>query len=295
MNIIETVSDRNIFANFFGPSYGNWLAFLAALFALPMTDAQLQIYQQHTGRTAPPTAPAREAWLVVGRRGGKSFILAVIAVFLACFKDWRPFLGPGEVGTVMVVAADRRQARVIYRYCLGLLKAVPMLAQQVENVTQESISLKNNVVVEIHTASFRSTRGYTIVAALMDEIAYWPVDETSAQPDAEVLNAIRPGMATIPQSMLLAASSPYSRRGTLYDAHRKHYAQDGDPVLVWQASTRVDPDAPPPPAAQHPEPPRCNGDWWKSMPRSQPTFSADVRLRGLYQSLDFASKSGFFR
>ena len=57
----------------------------------------------------------------------------------------------------------------------------------------------------------------------------------------------------------------------------------------------VDRDAPPPLAAQQREPVRCNGDWWKSMPRSQPTFSADERLRDLYQLLDVAFKSGFFR
>jgi hypothetical protein len=39
--------------------------------------------------------------------------------------------------------------------------------------------------------------------------------------------------------MLLCASSPYARRGALWDAHRKHYAKDNDPVLVWQADTRT--------------------------------------------------------
>jgi molybdopterin-guanine dinucleotide biosynthesis protein A len=53
---------------------------------------------------------------------------ATIAVFLAAFKDWRRYLAPGEVGVIMIIAADRRQARVIMRYCVGLLKAVPMLA-----------------------------------------------------------------------------------------------------------------------------------------------------------------------
>jgi hypothetical protein len=28
------------------------------------------------------------------------------------------------------------------------------------------------------------------------------------------------------------------------------------------------------------EPPRCNRDWWKSMPRPQPTFSANAYRRG---------------
>jgi len=42
---------------------------------------------------------------------------------LACFIDWRPFLAPGERATIMVIAADRKQARVIMRYVLGLLEA----------------------------------------------------------------------------------------------------------------------------------------------------------------------------
>ncbi len=113
-----------------------------------------------------------------------------------------------------------------------------MLRPTIEEETVESITLRNNVVIEIHTASFRSTRGYTIIAALLDEIAFWPTDESSSEPDVEVLNAVRPGMSTIPGAMLLCASSPYARKGALFDAHRRHYGKDGDPVLIWQAATR---------------------------------------------------------
>src|SRR5262249_39534070 len=151
---------------------------------------------------------------------------------------WRRYLGPGEFGTVMVVAADRKQARVIMRYCVGLLNAVPMLKKQVESATRESLVLKNRIVIEVHAASFRSTRGYSIVAALLDEIAYWPTDEASAEPDVEIVNAIRPAMATIPGSMLLAASSPHAKRGCLWNAYRTHFGRDDSPVLVWQAETR---------------------------------------------------------
>ena len=42
----------------------------------------------------------------------------------------------------------------------------------------------------------------------------------------EILAAIRPGMNTIPGAMLLCASSPYARRGALWDAHRKHFGKD---------------------------------------------------------------------
>jgi hypothetical protein len=239
VNIIDAIDDPQVFAKHFrGSTWDAWRAFLAALFALPMTAEQLALFQKQTGRTKPLSEPPREAWLVCGRRAGKSFVLATIAIFLAALRDWRPFLGPGEIGTVMIIAADRRQARVIMRYCLGLLSAVPMLNQLIEARTAERITLRNRVVVEVHTASFRSTRGYSCVACLCDEIAFWPVDESSAAPDIEVLSAIRPTMSTIPGAMLLCASSPYARRGALWDAHRRHYGKDGDPILVWQAATR---------------------------------------------------------
>jgi hypothetical protein len=239
VNILQALDDPKVFAPFFrGNTWQSWRVFLAALFALPMTPEQLELYRQHTGRTLPPTTPHYEAWLVVGRRGGKSFALSVIASFLAAFHDWRPYLGPGERGTVMIIARDRRQARVIKRFITGLLHETPMLKRTIEAETQDAIQLKNRVSIEIHTASFRSTRGYTVVAALLDELAFWETDDGSAEPDSEVINAIRPAMATIPNAMLLCASSPYARKGALWDAYRKHFGRDDDSVLVWQAETR---------------------------------------------------------
>jgi hypothetical protein len=239
MNILRALDDEKVFAPFFrGESWAAWRVFLAALFALPLSPEQLELYQRHTGRSSPPAQPSHEAWLVCGRRSGKSFVLAAIAVFLAAFRDWRPHLGPGERGTIMVIAADRRQARVILRYVTGLLRSVPMLAQLIESETQERVDLRNRVTIEVHTASFRSTRGYALIAGLLDELAFWPGDD-SAEPDYEVLSALRPGMATIPGAMLLCASSPYARKGALFDAHRKHFAKNGDSVLVWHAPTRA--------------------------------------------------------
>jgi hypothetical protein len=239
-NIIRAINDPSIFGRYFrSDTWTAWRVFLAALFGLPLGHEQLAVFKQWTGRTVAPKAPLQEAWLVVGRRGGKSFILAVVATFLACFKDWKPYLGPGEIGTIMILAKDRAQARSIKRFISGLLRETPMLSRLLAEETAESIRLTNRIVIEIHTASYRSTRGYTVVAALLDEIAIWDVDETSAEPDVEIVNAIKPGMATVPGSMLLCASSPHARRGALWEAHRKHFGQDGDPVLVWQAPTRA--------------------------------------------------------
>jgi hypothetical protein len=241
INIVEAMESDAIWRRWFKhpATWRPWRAFLKALFALPMTDAELDLFKTCTGRTAPPAAGALETWLIVGRRGGKSFVLALIACFLACFRDWAPHLSPGERGLVMVIATDRRQARVIFRYCRALLIEVPVLAPLVERADDDKIELANGINIEIVTASFRAVRGHTIVAALLDELAFWRTDETAANPDAEILEALRPAMATVPGAMLLGASSPYARRGVLYDAHRAHYGREDADALVWQAPTRT--------------------------------------------------------
>jgi hypothetical protein len=240
MNILKALDDPKVFApSFRDPeTWKSWRAYLAALFALEMTEEQSAIYRECTGREDPPADPVKESWLVVGRRGGKSFILAIIAIYLAVFRDWRPYLGPGEIGTVMVIAQDRKQARGIMNFIKGILKGTRMLAATVKAERVESIDLANSIRIEVHNCSFRSTRGYTVVAALLDEMAIWR-GEDAANPDVEVLASIRPAMATIPGAMLLCASSPISRKGCLWEAYRKHFAKNDDPVLVWHAPTRV--------------------------------------------------------
>jgi hypothetical protein len=239
VTILDAVRDKLLFAPWFRKpeTWASWFAFLAALFALPLTPEQLAVFQQCTGRTDPPTMPLSEAWLVCGRRAGKSFILALVAVFLATFTSYRQYLAPGERGTIVIIAADRRQARTIFRYVKGLLLGVPMLARMIERETADAFDLTNSVSIEIQAASFRSTRGYTLIAALCDEIAYWRSEESS-NPDREILAALRPAMATIPEAMLLCASSPYARRGALWDAYRRHFGKDS-PVMVWKAPTRT--------------------------------------------------------
>jgi len=237
VNILAAMRDPSLFAEHFaGGTWGNWWAFLAALFALPLDADALALYQRHTGRTAPPTTPFREAALICGRRAGKSRVLALVATYLACFRSYAEHLAPGEVATVAVIAADRRQSRVIMRFIVGSLESIPLLRQMIEEVTAERITLTNRVVIEVGTESFRVTRGYSYAAVLADEIAFWRQDN-SANPDEEIIAALRPGLASIPGSLLLMASSPYSKRGVLYSAYRKHYGRDDGRVLVWKASS----------------------------------------------------------
>jgi hypothetical protein len=240
VSILAATENEALFAPWFKnrDTWISWFSFLAALFALPMTPPQLKIFQDCTGRTAPSSEPLSAATLVCGRRSGKSFILALISVFLACFRDYRQYLQPGERCTVMIISVDRRQSRVIFRYIKGLLHGVPALAQMITRETSESFDLDNGVTIEVATMSHRSTRGYATCAILADEMAFWRSDE-SASPDFEIVAALRPSMATIPGAMLLVASSPYAQRGYLWEDYRRYYGHDEAPVLVWKAATQV--------------------------------------------------------
>lgn len=242
LSLLDAIADDELFAPWFAKDPAGWTAwfsFLKALFGLPMSGEQARIFRECTGRTELQTAVAREAFLICGRRSGKSFILALVSTFLACFHNYKQYLAPGERAVVLILAADRKQSRVILRFVSALLKNIPALAKLIEREWAEGFDLRNSVSIEIATSSFRSTRGYTLAAICADELAWWSSDENSANPDTEVLKAVRPAMATIPTSMLLVASSPYARRGALWDAHRLHYGKNNDATLIWQAATRV--------------------------------------------------------
>jgi hypothetical protein len=92
------------------------------------------------------------------------------------------------------------------------------------------------VNLKVHTTSFRSTRGYSYAAVILDELAFFR-DDLSANPDVELVRAVRPGLANL-GGRLLGLSSPHSRRGHLYAMHREHFGRASD-VLVIQAGGPV--------------------------------------------------------
>jgi hypothetical protein len=239
VTLLDGLDDEAIFGHHFGPEWDQWRTFCRAVFGLSLSPADLALYRSCTNREKPPTTQAREAWCIAGRRAGKSRLASVIAVYLAAFRDYTDVLSVGEVGTLPVVAADRRQARTCMQYISGLLDETPMLAALVVGRTADSVELSTGVRIEIHTASWRALRGYTVVGCVLDEVCFWRSEDRS-NPDHEIVNAVRPAMVTVPHSLLVAISSPYSRRGVAWDVFKRHHGSQGDPgILTWQAASRV--------------------------------------------------------
>ena len=212
------------------PTYSAWLALIGGALGCRLDGPQTDTYTQLTGRR-PTQIAVRELWLAVGRRGGKSRVSAAVVVYLALFKVWR--LAAGEVGTVMVLANDRAQARVAFRYVKGLLEAHPVLAREVVNVTADTITLANGIEIVIGTADNAAVRGRTIVACICDEFAFWPYEQAT-----EVLRALRPGMATQPDAMLIVISTVYAAAGPFYEARKRYFGLDDSRVLYAVATSQ---------------------------------------------------------
>lgn len=235
VTIRDAMTDAQLFGDTFGgDSFAAWRTLLAGFYGLPLEDTEADTFRTLTGRAETPTEASDELWLAVGRRGGKSHVAALVATFEAAFKDHRDKLAAGEWATVLLIAADRPQARTLLRYVRGMFEH-PMLKSLVLRETAEGLELRNRCSIEVGTASFRSVRGYTLATVICDEIAFWMSD--GARPDVEVVAALRPALATL-GGPLLALSSPYARRGVLWDAYRRYYGQEGR-VLVAQAPSRA--------------------------------------------------------
>ncbi len=73
MKLLDAIRDARLFAHPFGDeSWRAWRTFLAALFAETPHTSDLERFREATGRRHWPMQPFTEAWLVIGRRGGKS-------------------------------------------------------------------------------------------------------------------------------------------------------------------------------------------------------------------------------
>jgi hypothetical protein len=232
--IVEALDDPALLgAAFPDPSsWGAWRAFLAALFGLPLDPGQLDFFQRCTGRESAPSQEVGEAAAIVGRRGGKTTAAALIATYLAVFRDWRPYLTPGERAHVVVISQSLKTARVPLGHIRSYFQAVPLLRQEVVAERAEELDLRNGVTIGTWPCTYRSTRGLTIAAAVLDEVDYWWQESVNAA--EEVVASVRPGMMTLPGSKLIAISSPYTPTGWLYRFFQQHWGRD-EGALIWRA------------------------------------------------------------
>jgi hypothetical protein len=236
ITIDAAIGDKHLLGAALGgnpKTWSTWRIILKAAFGLSLNEAELATFASVAGSRTPPTKRVRELWAVCGRRSGKSRIAAACAVYIACFTKHK--LAQGEVGVVLCLAASQDQAQVVFRYMLAFLESSPILKQEIVSSNKSEIVLRNGVVLSVHSTSFRTIRGRTLLGCIFDECAFWR-DEASAVPDIETYRAVLPSLATT-QGLLIGISSPYRRTGLLGAKYRDFYDVSSDEVLIVRGAT----------------------------------------------------------
>lgn len=228
----QALADPELLGNAIpGDSWSLWRTLLIAAMGEALTDDERQAFTAVTGRPQEPLERVDEFWNIVGRRGGKTRAAGTLGAYLAALCDWSDKLASGERGVLPIMAASTLQGTRAFNHVAGILKDSPILSTMMDGEsTADTIRLTTRIDIEVRPANYRTIRGVTAVGAIADEVCIWMTDG-SANPDAEILNALRPAMATT-GGMLMVISTPYARRGELWETYRRDYGAAGDPLIL---------------------------------------------------------------
>jgi hypothetical protein len=239
LDLVASMNHTKLFGPWFpGDSWNGWRTVLKAATGLPMSADEIEFFRTVAERDPPPRR-VKELWVVAGRRAGKDSVASMIAAHSAALFDQQHRLRPGERAMVACIAFDRDQSKIVLNYTKSYFAEIDLLKSMVQNADRTAdFELINCVDVAVLTNNFRAVRGRPILCAVLDEIAFWR-DENSATPDEELYHAIKPGLASLPGSMIVGISSPYRRSGLLHSKFKAHFGKNTDDVLIIRAPTRV--------------------------------------------------------
>ena len=149
-----------------------------------------------------------EAWLEIARKNGKSEILAGVALYL--------LVADGEQGAEIYGAAkDREQAGAVFGVAAEMVRMSPILRKRLNVIDSRK------TITDPRTNSF-----YRVVASDATGNLGWNphgviFDEIIAQPSGDLWDALRRGMGTRTQPLLVAATTagddPVSFAATEHD------------------------------------------------------------------------------
>jgi hypothetical protein len=222
-----------------GDSWSAWRTLLIAAVGEELNDEEREVFTRLTGREREPNEMIEVMLTVAGRRSGKTKAMATLAVYLSTLVDWSDDLSLGEHGAALFLAPTEKMAERAHRYSTEIIGHVELLSSLVEARTTNTMALKRGIDLETQPASWRHSRGFTSICVALDECAFLRTGDDSANPDTEILTALKPSLATTGGPMLLT-SSPSTMEGIVYRLWKRHYGAAGDPrCLVVHADTRA--------------------------------------------------------
>ena len=217
--------------------YRPWLTCIRALTGRKITSKYgRELVQKCMGVDAStlPRKPRKKNLLLVGRRGGKSFLASLLGAHIAVFSGKERYLARSEVGMVAIIAPSKKQARKTMQF-LRMAFDAPMLKQKIVNETANGFLLSNNVEVSVLTGNPSLVRGWSLLAAIVDECCHFQTDaEEKKTSDVEIIRAVTPGLLNA-RGSLYAISSPYIEDGWAYRTWERCWGKPDADTFVWRA------------------------------------------------------------
>ena len=234
----QAITDQELLGHALkGDLWRSWRILLIAAAGEPLDDEERVEFTRLTGRAREPGKMVRELICVFGRRSGKSFAMACFMCWVIGLCDY-PNVAPGETLVALCISRDQRISKIILNYIDGILNGSKYLKTLITNRTQFTIELGKKKIIEVRPASYATLRGPSYAVIVCDELSTWFTSTDFANPDVEILAAVRPGLMTT-KGPLLMVSSAYAKHGVLYDSYKRDFGPDGDPeVLVTFGTTR---------------------------------------------------------
>lgn len=201
----------------------------------PLTDDQIPLFEKHAGRPYESSGePPHEMHALCGRQSGKtSFVAAPYALYVAFDPKTVEGLQAGQWRDVVVVSPTRKQSRIAYSRIRGLIERTPSLQRYVQKVTRNEIELNFGVRIGVWAAESAHLRGIQPRLLLLDEACFLPAEGTRA--DYEIIDAVKPGMAMVPNGQIITISSPWIEMGYVFEAFRRRATLED--IIVFQATS----------------------------------------------------------
>jgi hypothetical protein len=160
----------------------------------------------------------RQNWLLLaGRRGGKSLLSDIVAIYESVVPSFEGMLRDNEDRYVIIVSVRQDNASLHIRQIGKLLKHSKALKGLIAEQTKDSITLSNGVVMLSLPASARAGRGFTVSTLILDELAHFIDSQGNASAD-QVFDAFTPALATFgDKGKVVITTTPMSRTGIVYD------------------------------------------------------------------------------
>ena len=134
--IRRALGDPNLLGNSLaGLSWRAWFILLIAMMGEALTDEEREIFKQLTGREREPLQRVDEFVAVVGRRGGKSRAMAILACFIAALCVHEALVA-GERGMCFGCAQSASRRKSSLDYAEATFEHSPILRQLIANRTQ---------------------------------------------------------------------------------------------------------------------------------------------------------------